>query len=77
MFCSKLKMIRESKRITKVELAEKSKVSVNMIIKYENGQRDIDKASLDTLTKLATALDVKLIELLENDTLINRFSECI
>ena len=77
MFCSKLKMIRESKRITKVELAEKSKVSVNMIVKYENGQRDIDKASLDTLTKLATALDVKLIELLENDTLINRFSECI
>ena len=77
MFCSKLKMIRESKRITKVELAEKSKVSVNMIIKYENGQRDIDKASLDTLTKLATVLDVKLIELLENDTLINRFSECI
>ena len=77
MFCSKLKMIRESKRITKVELAEKSKISVNMIIKYENGQRDIDKASLDTLTKLATALDVKLIELLENDTLINRFSECI
>ena len=77
MFWSKLKMIRESKRITKVELAEKSKVSVNMIIKYENGQRDIDKASLDTLTKLATALDVKLIELLENDTLINRFSECI
>ena len=77
MFCSKLKMIRESKRITKVELAEKSKVSVNMIIKYENGQRDIDKASLDTLTKLATALDVKLIELLENDTLINRFSKCI
>ena len=77
MFCSKLKKIRESKRITKVELAEKSKVSVNMIVKYENGQRDIDKASLDTLTKLATALDVKLIELLENDTLINRFSECI
>ena len=77
MFCSKLKIIRESKRITKVELAEKSKVSVNMIVKYENGQRDIDKASLDTLTKLATALDVKLIELLENDTLINRFSECI
>ena len=77
MFCSKLKMIRESKRITKVELAEKSKVSVNMIIKYENGQRDIDKANLDTLTKLATALDVKLIELLENDNLINRFSECI
>ena len=77
MFCSKLKMIRESKRITKVELAEKSTVSVNMIVKYENGQRDIDKASLDTLTKLATALDVKLIELLENDTLINRFSEYI
>lgn len=77
MFCSKLKKIRESKRITKAELAEKSTVSVNMIVKYENGQRDIDKASLDTLTKLATALDVKLIELLENDTLINRFSKCI
>ena len=77
MFCSKLKKIRESKRMTKAELAEKSTVSVNMIVKYENGQRDIDKASLDTLTKLATALDVKLIELLENDTLINRFSKCI
>ena len=77
MFCSKLKKIRESKRITKAELAEKSTVSVNMIVKYENGQRDIDKASLDTLTKLATALDVKLMELLENDTLINRFSKCI
>lgn len=74
---SKLKRMRTKKGVTKKQLAELSGVSVNMIVKYENGQRDIDKASLDTLTKLATALDVKLIELLENDTLINRFSKCI
>ena len=74
---SKLKRMRTKKGVTKKQLAELSGVSVNMIVKYENGQRDIDKASLDTLTKLATALDVKLIDLIEDDVLRDRFSKCI
>ena len=74
---SKLKRMRTKKGVTKKQLAELSGVSVNMIVKYENGQRDIDKASLDTLTKLATVLDVKLIDLIEDDVLRDRFSKCI
>ena len=68
---SNLKNIRQSKGWTQQELSNHSNVSINMIVKYENGQRDIDGAGLDILTKLAIALNVKIIDILEDEKLIS------
>ena len=77
VFYSNLKRIRKSKDMTRQELADKSNISVNMIIKYENGERDIDKSALDTLTKLAIALNVNLVDILEDDILKRNVVKCI
>ena len=77
VFYSNLKRIRKSKDMTRQELADKSTTSINMIIKYENGERDIDKSTLDTLTKLAIALNVNLVDILEDDALKRNIAKCI
>lgn len=64
-----LRKYRLKKDWSKKELAEHSGVSVNMIVKYENRERDIDKAQIETLAKLAQALECKLQELLEDEEL--------
>ena len=74
---SNLKNIRQSKGWTQQELSNHSNVSINMIVKYENGQRDIDGAGLDILTKLAIALNVKIIDILEDEKLINNAVKCL
>ena len=77
VFYSNLKRIRKSKDMTRQELADKSSISINMIIKYENGERDIDKSTLDTLTKLAIALNVNLVDILEDDVLKSNVVKCM
>ena len=77
VFYSNLKRIRKSKDLTRQELADKSNISINMIIKYENGERDIDKSTLDTLTKLAIALNVNLVDILEDDVLKSNVVKCM
>ena len=74
---SNLKNIRQSKGWTQQELYNHSNVSINMIVKYENGQRDIDGAGLDILTKLAIALNVKIIDILEDEKLISNVVKCL
>lgn len=64
-----LRKYRLKKDWSKKELAERSGVSVNMIVKYESRERDIDKAQIETLAKLAQALECKLQELLEDEEL--------
>ena len=74
---SNLRNIRQSKGWTQQELSNHSNVSINMIVKYENGQRDIDGAGLDILTKLAIALNVKIIDILEDEKLISNVVKCL
>ena len=74
---SNLKNIRQSKGWTQQELSNHSNVSINMIVKYENGQRDIDGAGLDILTKLAIALNVKIIDILEDEKLKSNVVKCM
>lgn len=58
---TRLKIIREYKEMSQLELAEKSGVSLRAIQAYEQGYKDISKAQLATAVKLADALgcDVK------------------
>lgn len=53
----KIKEIRESKGMSKIELAEKSELSRNSIYKYEKGEMT---PKLGALQKIASALDVPI-----------------
>lgn len=64
---STLKRLREQKNYSQGQLAYISKVNINTIRAYEQRSRNINKASADTLRKLATALDCSMSDLLEDD----------
>ena len=66
---NKLKKIRTNRGITQCGLATITSVNVRMIQKYEQGERDINKASGETLYKLAKALSCNIEDLLDVDPL--------
>lgn len=59
-----LKKIREAKGLSQQQLAELSGVNVRMIQKYEQGDKNITKASVSTVYKLAQALECSIYALL-------------
>lgn len=59
-----LKKLRDNKMISQQQLADISGVSIRMIQKYEQGDKDITKASVTTVYKLAKALEVSIYELM-------------
>lgn len=58
-----LKQVREKKGLSQSELARISGVNIRMIQHYEQGYKDIKKASVVTVMALAEALncDIKMI----------------
>ena len=62
---SKLKHIREAHKMSQSQLAEASGVNVRMIQHYEQGFKDINKASVITVYKLAKALNINTEDLIE------------
>lgn len=62
---SNLKKIREEKNITQAKLSEISGVNLQMIQKYEQGVKDINKAQGITLHNIAQALECTIEDLLE------------
>lgn len=60
-----LKEYRTKADLSQAQLAEISGVSVRMIQYYEQGVKDINKASGETLYKLSRALGCKMEDLLE------------
>lgn len=59
-----IKKIRISKKITQKELADRLETSQQNLAQYENGKR---RPKIETLQKIATALDVPLQDLLTVD----------
>lgn len=59
-----LKKVRINKGISQSDLANQSGVSLRTIQGYEIGQRDINKASGETLYKLSKALGCLMEDLL-------------
>ena len=59
-----LARLRSYADLTQKMLAEKSGVSVRMIEHYEQGKKDINHASAETIYKLSKALGCKMEELL-------------
>lgn len=56
---------RIGQALTQKQLSEKSGVNLRMVQKYENGEKDINKAQAITLYQLAQALDCTIEDLLE------------
>ena len=61
---SKLKSYREQRGLSQSGLATRSGISVRMIQHYEQGDKDINKAAVLTVKKLADALNVKIEDLI-------------
>lgn len=62
-----LKDHRIKKGLSQSQLASASGVSVRMIQYYEQGVKDINKASGETLYKLSNALGCKMEDLIEKE----------
>jgi DNA-binding XRE family transcriptional regulator len=62
---TKLGFYRKQNDLSQSELAEKSGVSLRSIQMYEQGNKDINKASVESVLKLARALNCKVEDLLE------------
>lgn len=62
-----LKDHRIKRGLSQSQLASASGVSVRMIQYYEQGVKDINKASGETLYKLSKALDCKMEDLIEKE----------
>lgn len=57
-----LKKLREKKKMSQLELAQKSRLDITTVNELENGSR---QPMLKTAWKLANALEVKLAELFD------------
>lgn len=62
---TKLKKIRLSKNISREKLSEISGISIRTIEGYEQKRRNINNSSVNTMIKLAEALECDLFELME------------
>lgn len=62
---TKLKSIREKSGLSQSQLAQKADISTRTLQDYEQGKRNINMASAMTVIKLASALNVQPIELME------------
>ncbi len=66
---SNLKDIRVAAGLSQSQLAALSGVSVRMVQYYEQGYKDINKASIDAAFRLATALNCSVEDLIEKNRL--------
>lgn len=58
-----LKRIRKIKGLTQDKLSELTKISITSIQRYESGKR---QPTIESVNKIATALEVSVFELLDN-----------
>lgn len=63
-----LKYTREAAGMSQAELAKASGVNRRMIQHYEQGVKDINKASVITVLKLAEALDTDVYDIINGRT---------
>lgn len=60
-----LQRIRKEHDLSQLQLADASGVNLRMLQKYENGEKDINKAAAITVYQLAKTLNVNMVDLLE------------
>lgn len=60
-----LKRLRTEKGLTQAQLAESAGTSQRMIQKYESGERDIQKAQVQTVHKMAQTLECTMEDIVK------------
>ncbi len=68
-----LKQLRLRRGLSQSELATAAGLSLNSIRGYEQGTRDINKSTLETLCGLALALDCSIATLITDADLLTKF----
>lgn len=70
---SKLEKVRLSRKLSQKELSNKSGVSLRVIQSYEQNAININNAKISTLVDLCLILNCRLIDILDDELLINKF----
>ena len=70
-----IKQKREAKGLTQQQLADATGIKKRLIQTYEQGERNIDHAQIDTLCALCDALNCQITDILEDEALIYRFNK--
>lgn len=70
-----MKNLRESKGLTRAELAERTGLNARTIEGYEYGRKDINGAKLKTLLRLCIALECKLEDILTDPATLEALYE--
>lgn len=65
MTMSNLANIRRKKMLSQNDLVKISGISRSLITKYESGEKNINKAAVETVFKIATALKCNVEDLIE------------
>jgi len=72
---SKLKVLRVRNGYSQQGLAQASGVPKRVIQTYEQGERNIDHASLETLCDICIALNCRLEDILESESLLGKLNQ--
>ena len=67
---TKLRKLRKMRNISTKELAKMTQIPYRTLLHYEVGDRDINKAKLDTIVDLSLALETDIRDILEDEELI-------
>lgn len=65
---SKLKDMRESKGLSQAQLAKKARISLQRLQHYEQGFRNINKAEVMVVLRIADALGCDIRDILNKET---------
>lgn len=68
---SKLQDRRVAAGLTQTQLAYKADISSVTLVKYENGERQIDGAKIRTLALIARALNCRIEDIIEDEETIS------
>ena len=73
---SKLKYLRVRAGLSQQGLADAAGLKKRVIQTYEQGERNIDHAQIDSLCSLCIALNCQITDILEDENLIQKFNAC-
>lgn len=72
---TKLQYLRKENFMSQFELAKKSGVSIQSIQKYEQGVYPIEGARVDRLIMMSEALNCRIWDLIEDETVARKLRE--
>ena len=67
----KLKQMRQDRKLSQSQLAQKAGLNVRTLQHYEQGTKIFDNAKIYTILKIALALDCHIEDILENQDSID------